>query len=198
MILRNDSPKRCSGSLSIARTTTGRKVVRTETHLSVDFTLFTGDAPDRPKPPVALPRSNVVNDSPNGDGGNGGGDGFPSSGPEPPGDADDPTVSLDTLFEILSKHRCRYVLSCLEATPVDVVELDDLVEHVVEREAAAELGGATDDHHQRVAATLHHCHLPKLSNTAILDYDARSKTIRYRGNDRVAAYLDAFQTEGEP
>lgn len=127
--------------------------------------------------------------------GNDGGDGSPRSGPGPAGD-DDLTVSVDTLFEILSKRRCRLVLSHLETAPVDVVELDDLVDHVVEREAAAGVD-AIDDHRRQVAMTLHHRHLPRLAVTTLLDYDARSKTVRYWGDDRVATYLDAFRSEGD-
>ena len=133
-----------------------------------------------------------MNDSP--DEGDGGGDGFPWSGPGPAGD-EELTVSLDTLFEILSKRRCRLTLSHLEAAPVDVVELDDLVDHVVEREAAADAAADIDDHRRQVAMMLHHRHLPRLSVTPLLDYDARSKTVRYWGDDRVAAHLDAFRTE---
>lgn len=126
----------------------------------------------------------------------GGGDGLPWSGPGP-GRDDDLTVSVDTLFELLSKRRCRLVLSHLETTSVDVVELDDLVDRVVEREAAAEADDAIDDHRRQVATSLHHRHLPRLSATALLDYDARSKTVRYWGDDRVAVYLDAFRPEGD-
>ena len=133
-----------------------------------------------------------MNDSSDGDDG---GDGLPWSGPGPAGD-DDLTVSVDTLFEILSKRRCRLALSHLEATSVDVVELDDLVDHVVEREAAAGVD-AVNDHRRQVATTLHHRHLPRLAITSLLDYDARSKTVRYWGDDRVATYLDAFRSEDD-
>lgn len=138
----------------------------------------------------------MVNDSFDGNDGSGGGDGFPWSGSGPAGD-EDLSVSVDTLFEILSKQRCRLVLSQLEAASVDVVELDDLVDHVVDREAAAGVAADIDDHRRQVAMTLHHRHLPRLSVTTLLDYDARSKTVRYRGDDRVAAYLDAFRPEDE-
>lgn len=149
---------------------------------------------------MALSYGNVVNDSSEGDGG----DGFPWSGPGPAGD-DDLSVALDTLYEILSKRRCRLVLSHLEAASVDVVELDDIVDHVVEREASpgaaapanADADADAADHRRRVATTLHHRHLPRLSVTPLLDYDGRSKTVRYRGDDRVAAYLDAFRFEDE-
>ena len=137
-----------------------------------------------------------MNDSSDCNDGDDDGDGFPWSGPGPAGD-EELTISVDTLFEILSKRRCRFALSHLEAAPVDVVELDDLVDHVVDREAAVGVPADVDDHRRQVAMTLHHRHLPRLSVTTLLDYDARSKTVRYWGDDRVAAYLDAFRTEGE-
>ncbi|MFC4451608.1 DUF7344 domain-containing protein [Halorussus aquaticus] len=146
----------------------------------------------------------------------------------PPFSRDEPAEEerVDDLFDIVSDRRTRDVLAQLESLSVDVVELDDIVDHVVERErqrpvegrartedcsetqsdggsesaedteSNSETGTDTDSdrHHQRVAVSLHHNCLPKLDRTAVLDYDPRSKTVRYRGDERVTAFLEFVQS----
>ncbi|WP_132058675.1 DUF7344 domain-containing protein [Halorussus amylolyticus] len=115
--------------------------------------------------------------------------------PKPP---DDPHLSLDTLFEMLSKPRCRLTLAYLEDMSGKTVELDDIVAYVTEHETEEKRGDTDpEQHRQQVAATLHHQHLPRLSDAAILDYDPRSKSVRYWGNDRVAAYLERIRSDEE-
>ncbi|NEU58131.1 hypothetical protein [Halorussus sp. MSC15.2] len=63
-----------------------------------------------------------------------------------------------------------------------------------------ETGSNTDPerHHQRVAVSLHHNCLPKLDRTSVLDYDPRSKTVRYRGDERVTAFLELIESVEDP
>ena len=128
--------------------------------------------------------------------------------------------SIGDLFETVSDRRARYVLAHLESLSVDVVDLDEIAEHVAERERATEPEAETDSshdvdaagdavdandesrdgngtdheqHRQRVAVALHHNHLPKLDDATVLDYDPRSKTVRYWGDDRVSTLLDLLE-----
>lgn len=112
-----------------------------------------------------------------------------SSDAEGPGD--DPR-SIDDLFDAMANRRTRYTLSHLESIPVDVVELDDLVDAVVAWEVEAGLAVDSEEHRRCVAIALHHNHLPKLAESAVIDYDPRSKTVRYWGDDRISAYLELF------
>lgn len=98
--------------------------------------------------------------------------------------------SLDALFAALASHRARMAVAHLESVPVDVVELDDLADGVAEREAEAGLVTDPADHRQSVAIELHHNRLPKLDEAAVIDYDPRSRTVRYWGDDRARACLD--------
>ncbi|NHN61449.1 MULTISPECIES: hypothetical protein [Halorussus] len=121
---------------------------------------------------------------------------------------------IGDLFETVSDRRARYVLAHLESLSVDVVDLEDVAEYVAQRERAAEretesnpsddsVGqGSGDDagsgvdverHCHRVAVALHHNHLPKLDAVAVLDYDPRSRTLRYWGDVRVATVLDLLE-----
>lgn len=140
----------------------------------------------------------MTDDAPGGGGDDGcgnGDDGFPLAGPDVPREVEGESIHLDTLFDLMSKERCRRTFTTLDEIPANVVELADLVDHVVEREGEAGVGDGSENHRQRVAVALHHRFLPKLSNAAIVDYDARSKTVRYWGNDRALAYLDLFGDE---
>lgn len=47
---------------------------------------------------------------------------------------------------------------------------------------------------EHVETTLHHTHDPKLANAGILEYDARSREFRYRGHDRLEAWLERIRT----
>lgn len=110
------------------------------------------------------------------------------------GGLDDDPRSIDDLFDTIAKPRTRYVLSHLESISVNVVELDDLVDNVAEREVETGLAVDPEEHRRRVAIALHHNHLPKLAEAAVIDYDSRSKTVRYWGDDRIPACLELFDS----
>ncbi|UPV76608.1 hypothetical protein M0R89_18925 (plasmid) [Halorussus limi] len=104
--------------------------------------------------------------------------------------------SIDQLFETIADRRSRLVLSYFDSASVDAAELDDLVEYVAEREVASssvDADAADEEYCRRVAISLHHNHLPKLSDDAFVDYDPRSKTVRYWGGDRVSACLKLYE-----
>lgn len=45
---------------------------------------------------------------------------------------------------------------------------------------------------QHVAARLHHSALPKLHEADVLEYDARSDSVRYRGRPELDVLIDAL------
>lgn len=80
---------------------------------------------------------------------------------------DDVELSLDVAFDALADPHRRAVLAVLDrqAGPLPV---DAVVEAVVDR---------TGGHHCRVAATLHHAHLPKLDAAGLVTYDDEACTV---------------------
>lgn len=90
-------------------------------------------------------------------------------------------AKLDELFEVLADGHRRRLLEYLEDAEDDVAALPELVDHVADESA---------DDRERVAVTLHHSHLPKLAEADIVEYDARSETVRYRGGQFVGEWVE--------
>ena len=88
-------------------------------------------------------------------------------------------LSLDEVFELLADRRRRLVIYVLAEQPGRAMAFDDLVDAVVE--LAADLGGRPwiDEKRDDLAAELYQHHLPKLADAGLLEYDVRSRTVRY-------------------
>lgn len=112
--------------------------------------------------------------------------------------------SLDAVFELLADRRRRYALYYLAEVGEDrALDVEDVAARVAEWErewdsaggAADSTGdepGATDsaptDRQERVRVDLHHNHLPRLADAGLVDYDARTGTVR----NRAAPSLDRW------
>lgn len=81
---------------------------------------------------------------------------------------------FEPLVTILGSQRCRDVLAYFRESSTEVASVEEL---------ASEL--ATQDDRARCAIDLHHSVLPRLSERGVLDYDARSTTVRYDGLPQV-------------
>lgn len=106
------------------------------------------------------------------------------------GDPGDPISSPDTVHSLLSNRRRRWLLEHLTSRSDDVATLDELCEHLV----AAEVEMSEDyvpssDHREEIETSLVHIHLPKLSAVGVLEYDDRSETVRYYGDERLETHL---------
>jgi hypothetical protein len=105
----------------------------------------------------------------------------------------DPGVSrpsFDDIFDLLSDERRRYAIHYLRETSDGVSTLDDLTETVAAWETDTTQSDVPDDFCKRVEASLHHTHLPRLDDANIIDYDARSGSIRYWGQPVLEEYAE--------
>lgn len=91
---------------------------------------------------------------------------------------------IDRLFELCSAHRRRVVLRYMGECPV--VTVGELAAIVSE-----ETGMATEE----AAVLLRHADLPALAGAAIIEYDPRSATVRYDGDDLVSDLLEGMPRE---
>ncbi|MBX0296768.1 DUF7344 domain-containing protein [Haloarcula nitratireducens] len=88
--------------------------------------------------------------------------------------------SCGNRIELLSNRRCRYALSCLQAADDGVATLRELIDWVARREGTQE-----NEQYESIAVALHQAYLPNLAANGILDYDMRSRTVRYHGHPDV-------------
>ncbi|WP_266077507.1 DUF7344 domain-containing protein [Haladaptatus caseinilyticus] len=98
--------------------------------------------------------------------------------------------SFDDIFKLLSEKRRRYAIHYLSSTPDGFAALSDLVEQVAAWETETMAADVPDDYRRRVEASLHHTHLPKLDDVNIIDYDARSESVRYWGQPVLEEYAE--------
>lgn len=94
-----------------------------------------------------------------------------------------PSDTSDDLLTILADGRCRAVLTHFRDAPAEVASLRGLADAIGEHDQ----GGA-----DRTAAELHHAALPRLAGAGVVDYDARSRTVRHRGHAELEALLDGI------
>lgn len=87
--------------------------------------------------------------------------------------------SLEQLLKLLANRRRRYVLYYLDEVETAVVTLDQLADQLVEWEREWDrYEGTTQTHRECVRIALHHNHLPRLADANLIDYDARTETVR--------------------
>ncbi len=100
-------------------------------------------------------------------------------------------LSLNTFFGILSHSYRRLILLSLSQSENDLATIDDLVTVILAQKSETETSmQRTQDDAVRV--TLQHNHLPKLDDAGMIDFDARSETIRYRSHPEVEKYLSVL------
>jgi len=112
------------------------------------------------------------------------GDGEATSGT--PGAA---SISVDELFELLSRPGNRYILTYLVRND-GTVPYADLVEYVVDQ-GGTPAGLTTGEFRNRIAARLAHSNLPKLDDAGLVDYDPTAKTVDATETTEIAVpYLE--------
>lgn len=103
-------------------------------------------------------------------------------------------LSLDSIFTILAQHERCDLLSFLADSSEEAVPIDEVVEYMVQSETER-LGEVPNRDHLELS--LYHIHLPKLTDTGVIEYDSRSQQIRYWGNEMLEEWLERIQREEE-
>ncbi|QLG28551.1 hypothetical protein HUG10_13795 [Halorarum halophilum] len=103
----------------------------------------------------------------------------------------EPTLSPDTVFEVLADRDRRAALSYLRESEDDAVSFETLTTHVAERDADPD-----GRDRGQLAVRLHHATVPRLAGAGLVEYDARSGSIRYRGHPVVERCLDCALDSG--
>ena len=88
-------------------------------------------------------------------------------------------LSLDVVFELLRVSRRREVLWYLEEHD-GTARLDELAEHIAAKENDIDIAELTSSQRKRVYIGLYQCHLPKMDDSDVIDYDQARGTIELR------------------
>lgn len=96
---------------------------------------------------------------------------------------------VDCLLDVLADEQRRRVLRYFQEVEDPVATVDTLVDHLVD-------SGHPSDTRAQTATQLHHGTLPKLADAGIIEYDARTHTIRYHASpkwDQVSTTLTELE-----
>lgn len=100
------------------------------------------------------------------------------------------THAIDQTLQLLADQHRRTVLLHLMENGKEPIALDELVREMRERNLGR--GDGQREPPRRIATQLHHVHLPKLANGGLVEYDSRSKTVRYQSDTLAEAVLQAL------
>jgi len=99
-------------------------------------------------------------------------------------------LPLDQVFEVLKNKRRREVLKYLQDCEGSV-SLSDLAEHVAAIENDTTVRALSSSQRKRVYVGLYQCHLPKMDDMDIVDFDQNRGRIELADNaDQLDIYLD--------
>lgn len=96
-----------------------------------------------------------------------------------------PTETVDQLLSLLANARYRDAITYMRAESADEFSVSDL---------ANELSTQSDEGAGQVAIQLHHSILPKLADASVVDFDAQSNTVQFRGHSNLESLLDSLPT----
>lgn len=99
---------------------------------------------------------------------------------------------LDTVFDLFANRRRRCVLYYLaEVEGETVIKVEDITTQIKEWEQKWDVikNPAPPDSQETIRIDLHHNHLPRLADAALIDYDARTETIRNWGPPSIDHWL---------
>ena len=98
------------------------------------------------------------------------------------------TQPREIAFELLRNRRRRHVLAFLSDRR-SAVTLDEIADAVASGVSPTGFDEPSAEFRTRVAATLHHVHLPKLADAGVVSYDTEAKTVTPERMEVVAPYV---------
>lgn len=104
-------------------------------------------------------------------------------------------LDKDDLFELLKNSRRREVIRYLRANDGQS-SLSDLAEHIAAKENGIEVSELSSDQRKRVYIGLYQCHLPKMNNHGVIEYDKNRGTVELEESaTQLVQYMDPVQPE---
>jgi hypothetical protein len=106
-------------------------------------------------------------------------------------------LSLSEAFEILQNKRRRDVLRHLAASEDNTTTLSELAEHVAAKENDIDRSELSSTQRKRVYIGLYQCHLPKMDDLGVVDYDQDRGTVELQNGAKLLSYLPESGKEHE-
>lgn len=118
----------------------------------------------------------------------------PDDGDSSEADTDESALPLDQVFEILKNKRRRETLHYLRDNDGQAT-LSDLAEHIAAIENDTTVKLITSSQRKRVYVGLYQCHLPKMNDMDVIDFNQNRGTIEAGENmDQLEEYIHDEQT----
>lgn len=109
-----------------------------------------------------------------------------SGGASGEADAESGTVDrlpLDVIFDVLKNRRRRLVLQYTREHDEEPFTLSDIAEYIAAEENDKPIAQLTSDERKRVYVGLYQCHLPRMDDAGVLEFDRNRGTVEM--NDAV-------------
>lgn len=107
-------------------------------------------------------------------------------------------LSLDLVFEVLKNERRRRVLKYLREDP-ETASLSDLAEHIAAIENNKPETALSSQERKRVYVGLYQCHLPKMDDTDVIEFDGDRGTVDLGVNaEQLYPFLDVDDEQPRP
>jgi DNA-binding transcriptional ArsR family regulator len=101
-------------------------------------------------------------------------------------------LPLDQIFELLKNMRRREVLQYLQETEESVVSIGELAEHIAAIENETTVDAISSSQRKRVYVGLYQCHLPKMDDMGVVDFDQNRGRIEIgRNADQLERFLES-------
>ncbi|MFW6152754.1 MAG: DUF7344 domain-containing protein [Halobacteriota archaeon] len=92
----------------------------------------------------------------------------------------DGDLSLDEIFELLKNRRRRDVIGYLRDVTNGPATLSDLAEFIAAKENDIEVHELSSDQRKRVYIGLYQCHLPKMNDMGVIDFENNRGTVELK------------------
>ncbi|MFB6165463.1 MAG: hypothetical protein ABEJ31_09925 [Haloarculaceae archaeon] len=110
-----------------------------------------------------------------------------------------PSLALDDAFELLRNERRRLVVEYVAEMDAETVDLGPLAESVAARELGTTVRALSAGERKRVYVGLYQCHLPKLDESGVIEFDPDRKTVAPApATGRLAAYVATGSAAAPP
>lgn len=99
-------------------------------------------------------------------------------------------LSLEAMLDILANRQRWYFFQCLKESSENTISFEEGYEYVLAQIAKSTGERPSPD---EIQIGLHHRHIPLLEDSGVVQYDFRSKTIRYHQNNRLEELFERIQ-----